>query len=85
MEAVSKVFKSGNSSAMRLPKAVVETLALKSQEALIIEIISKDEFRVRKMEPAPAYPSVKELFDGYRGDYRPEELSGKSIVGRELI
>ena len=85
MEVTSKVFAVGNSHAVRLPRLIMEALTLKAGDPISIEVINNEELVIRKSAPHGAYPSIRELFDGYTGDYTPVEMDSASLRGRELI
>lgn len=85
MEISTKVFALGNSNAIRLPRLVMEAMGLKAEEPITLELVNNQELIVRKETVQKEYPSIKELFAGYHGGYRPAEADGDDGVGREVI
>ncbi|MBO7405908.1 MAG: AbrB/MazE/SpoVT family DNA-binding domain-containing protein [Clostridia bacterium] len=84
MEIASRVFALGNSNAIRLPRLIMEALSLKTDDPITIEVVNKDEIVIKKQKE-DRYPSIRELFAGYNGGYKAEEISACGTVGRELI
>ena len=71
----------GNSNALRIPKAVLETARLTENER--VEIIAK-EGSIVILPAKRGYKSLEELFKGYEGAYDFEEIEfGRA--GRELL
>ncbi len=85
MEIATKVFSLGNSNAIRIPRLLMEAMSLKPEDSVTIEVIGNSEMVIRKTACENTYPSIRELFAGYSGDYRPTEPEGDALVGRELI
>lgn len=85
MEMATKIFALGNSNAVRLPKIVMEALALKAEDPIIIEIVNNKEIVLRKKETSEQYTSIKALLCGYSGSYKPSEMDSAESIGRELI
>lgn len=85
MEITSKVFSLGNSSAVRLPRLLMEAMALKPGDPITMEVIDHQELRIKKNVERTAYPSIKELFSGYSGTYVPVEMEADDGVGREVL
>lgn len=71
----------GNSQAIRFPKAALQTAQLKENDEVEI-IASAEAITIRKVKK---YRSLDELFAGYQGDYRPEEMDIGEPVGREVL
>ena len=84
MELTSRVFALGNSNAIRLPRIIMEAMSLKTDDPITIEVATPSELIIRKQKSA-AYPSIRDLFAGYEGDYKAEELPASGTVGKELI
>jgi len=71
----------GNSNAIRLPKAILESVRLTENDQ--VEIISDGYYiRIQPVRRAPA--SLEELFAGYAGGYACTEADTGS-VGREVL
>ena len=83
MELTSRVFALGNSNAIRLPRIIMEAMSLKTDDPITIEVVGQNELVIRKQKTA-AYPSIRELLDGYDGG-RPAEMDAAGTVGREMI
>ena len=83
MEFTSRVFALGNSNAIRLPRIIMEAMSLKTDDPITIEVVDPSELIIRKRKTA-AYPSIRELFAGYKGE-RPVEMDASGMVGKELI
>lgn len=79
MKIKSKVFSLGNSNAIRIPKKVMQSLSLNSDDDITLEV-SDSELIIKKALPS----SIKELFAGYNGKYVVEEIIDEA-VGEELI
>ncbi len=72
----------GNSSAIRIPKVILETVSIKENDA--VEIITTDDtITIRKT--TKKYKSLDELFKNYNGTYTCEEMTTGSIVGKEVF
>lgn len=85
MEIATKVFALGNSNAIRIPRLLMEAMSLKAGDSVTIEVIGNSEMVVRKSNGGSSYPSIREMFDGYEGEYKPVEMDADDMVGRELI
>ena len=83
MELTSRVFALGNSNAIRLPRIIMEAMSLKTDDPITIEVVDPSELIIRKRKTA-AYPSIRELFAGYKGE-RPVEMDASGMVAKELI
>lgn len=69
----------GNSQGIRLPKQLLDALKWKADEEIVIKnggnCIIIEQANVKKK-------NIIELFEGYNGDYSPEEIElGKSVGG----
>ena len=85
MEIASKVFSLGNSNAIRLPHLMMEALSLKAGDPITIEVLNHQELLVKKTANRATYPSIRELFAGYSGDYKPLEMEADDGIGKELL
>ena len=71
----------GNSNAVRLPKAILDTLNMRESDR--VEIIAEKQQIV--IRPAKRkYASLDELFEGYTGGYVCTEAE-TGTVGREVL
>lgn len=70
----------GNSQGIRLPKNVLEAVRWNSGETLDITI-QDGQIILKRAEPAV---DIRELFAGYSGDYRPQEIDWGSAKGSEV-
>ena len=73
------ICKWGNSNAVRLPKALTDALNLRENDAIQINI-EGNAIVIRKPRPA----SLRELFEGYNGDFMSKEWDTGTPVGREV-
>ena len=71
----------GNSNALRIPKAILETAKLAENER--VEIVAK-EGSITILPAKRRYASLEELFEGYEGTYDFEMIEFGQ-AGRELI
>ena len=84
MEVASKVFVLGNSNAVRIPRLIMDALSLQANDPVTLEV-RDNAMILKKQEYKTAYPSIRELFEGYTGTYQPTEMEANGIVGREMI
>lgn len=70
----------GNSSGIRIPKSMLETLRWGKNEELVIT--AADDKLI--IERARKRKNIEELFQGYEGDYVPEEINWGAPVGNEI-
>lgn len=85
MEVSAKVFTIGNSNAVRIPKLIMKTLSWSANDYVNMRLNEDNELIISKKNSKTEYPSIKELFMGYTGDYKPEELAPNDRRGMELI
>lgn len=77
----SKVFKLGNSNAIRLPKTIMEALNLQTNDLIKMTIVDK-KLTIEKQE---SKKTIKQLFKDYEGKYEVNEILNDSAIGRELL
>jgi antitoxin MazE len=77
---ITTLSKWGNSLGVRLPQKSLSMLGLKQNSS--IEIITTENSIILKPVDTPS--SLAELFEGYDGDYQPEEFDWGEPVGREI-
>ncbi|WP_432650180.1 AbrB/MazE/SpoVT family DNA-binding domain-containing protein [Huintestinicola sp.] len=70
----------GNSQGIRIPKIILDTVHWTDNEELTL-IVKDNEVVIRK---ANERKSLKELFEGYDGEYVPEEIDWGEPVGKEI-
>ena len=74
----------GNSQAIRLPKAILESLLLKENDTVEIKAVN-DSIVIRKASrKRRAKTSLEERFRNYTGKYLHEEYDWGSPVGKEV-
>jgi antitoxin MazE len=71
----------GNSQGIRLSKAVLSAAQIKENDKVEI-ITSENSIIIRK---TVRYQSLDALFEGYHGDYTPQELDSGESVGLEVF
>jgi len=73
----------GNSQGVRLPKVILESVALKENDQVDV-IVDDDTIIIKKAaRKRRAKVSLEELFENYTGDYQPVEYDWGKPVGRE--
>ncbi|MBR3624575.1 MAG: hypothetical protein IKN43_14650 [Selenomonadaceae bacterium] len=85
MEVTAKVFAIGNSNAIRIPQLIMKTLCLNANDYVNMRLNNDNELIISKKNQSKEYPSIKELFKGYAGDYIPKEFAPNDRRGMELI
>lgn len=70
----------GNSQGIRLPKFLLNELGWSENEELSV-IKEDDKLIIKKHNKRK---NIVELFDGYDGDYKPEEIDWGEAKGKEL-
>ena len=73
----------GNSQAVRLPKAILESLFLKENDAVEIKAVDDSIIISKAIRKRRAKISLEERFKDYIGEYNCEEYDWGSPVGRE--
>lgn len=71
----------GNSQAIRLPKAIIETAMFSENEPVQI-VAEKDQIIIKKVAPQK---TLDELLEGYTGEYSFEEFDWGAPVGNEVL
>ena len=81
---MTTIQKWGNSQGVRLPKAVLDVLSLRENDA--VEMVAENnEIIIRKAtHKRRAKKSLEERFAGYTGDYQCEECDTGKPVGIEV-
>lgn len=76
----------GNSRGVRLPKVILDVLGLKDNDEVTLTV-NNDSIIIKKAAETEArrtYPSLLERFEGFTGDYIPEEWDTGRAVGKEF-
>ena len=75
------VKKWGNSQAIRLPKAITESLNIQENENVDIKV-RDNEIIIKKVR---RHKSFEERMKGYSGDYNFTEMDSGSPMGKEVF
>ena len=75
------VKKWGNSQAIRLPKAITESLGIKENERVDIKV-RDDEIIIKKIH---RHKSFEERMAGYDGNYEFTEMNTGEPMGKEVF
>lgn len=78
---ISNVFKLGNSNAIRLPKPIMESLGIHTNDEVKLTI-NDSKLTIEKIG---SRKNIKELFKDYSGKYEIKEFFDDKPVGRELL
>jgi len=78
----STIQKWGNSQAIRLPKAILETAQLGENESVQI-IAEPDKITIKKID-RPRHRTFEERMAGFKGEYVFEEWDTGAPVGNEV-
>ncbi|MCI5515291.1 MAG: AbrB/MazE/SpoVT family DNA-binding domain-containing protein [Oscillospiraceae bacterium] len=78
----TKLQKWGNSQGIRIPKSICTTLKLSDNDELEISLV--DEKIIVEKKQKQHRKTIEELFEGYDGDYVPEEFDWGPSVGEEI-
>jgi len=78
----SIIQKWGNSQAIRLPKTILELAHFKENEAVQL-VVDEDKIIIQKVF-ANRHKTIQERFEGFTGEYSPEEIDWGEPVGREI-
>ncbi|AOR24595.1 AbrB/MazE/SpoVT family DNA-binding domain-containing protein [Clostridium taeniosporum] len=72
----------GNSSALRLPKAILESAFLKENDR--VEVIASEEQIIIKKAKTIKHKTLAERLKNFNGEYEAEEWNTGKIVGKEI-
>lgn len=78
---INTVFKLGNSNAIRLPKTVMESLGIKTNDEINMTVINNK----LTIEKANTRKNINELFKGYKGKYKVIDEFDDAPVGKEIL
>ena len=76
----TSIQKWGNSQGIRIPKILLDTVNWSENEEIIITV-EDGKLIIEKIENRK---NIKELFQDYEGEYKPEEIDWGSPVGDEI-
>lgn len=76
----TSIQKWGNSQGIRIPKILLDTVNWTENEEIIITV-EDGKLIIEKTENRK---NIKELFQDYKGEYKPEEIDWGSPVGDEI-
>ena len=79
----STIQKWGNSQAIRLPKALLETASIKENEQVRI-FAEQNRIIIEKVKISRRHKTLAERLDGFDGDHVGEEWDTGSPIGREI-
>ena len=79
----TSIQKWGNSQGIRIPKHLLDAVQLTTDDEIEIRA-EGDTLIIEKAAPASGHKTIKELFAGYDGDYKPEEISWGEQAGSEV-
>ena len=79
----TSIQKWGNSQGIRIPKHLLDAVKLTTNDEIDISAES-DMLIIKKAAPTAAHKTIKELFAGYDGDYKPEEIDWGGQEGKEV-
>ncbi|MDR1358946.1 MAG: hypothetical protein LBJ48_06295 [Coriobacteriales bacterium] len=71
----------GNGQGVLLPKFYCEQIDIKTGDTVQVEVLD-DAIQISKIKSLPT--SLTELFEGYDGNYQPEEWDIGPMQGREI-
>ncbi|MCD8238272.1 MAG: AbrB/MazE/SpoVT family DNA-binding domain-containing protein [Clostridiales bacterium] len=77
---VTSIQKWGNSQGIRIPKAMLDSLKW-SPNTEITLTAEEDKIIIRKSN---SRKTIKELFEGYEGNYEPTQIDWGKPVGNEI-
>ena len=77
----TKIQKWGNSQGVRIPKIILDTVKWTDNEQIII-VVDNDKLIIEKAKNKRK--NIKELFAGYKGNYKPTEVDWGEPKGAEI-
>ena len=79
----ASIVKWGNSQGVRLPKMLLESVAL--SEADEVELLAEgDRIVIKKASRPASHRTIQERFEGFTGIYEPHEIDWGEPVGKEI-
>ena len=86
MEVAAKIFAIGNSNAVRIPLLMMKSLSWRAKDHVMVRLDEDNkQLVISKASHERNYPSLRELFAGYSGNYSAQEFAPNDRRGRELI
>ena len=79
----TSIQKWGNSQGIRIPKHLLDAVKLTPNDKIDIRA-QGDLLIIKKAAPTTARKNIKELFAGYDGDYKPQEIDWGGQEGNEV-
>lgn len=80
---LATITKWGNSQGVRLPKALLESVALSEKDEVDI-FAEEGRIIIKKAGRPAAHKTIRERFEGYTGDCKPQEIDWGKPAGREV-
>ncbi|MCD7777283.1 MAG: AbrB/MazE/SpoVT family DNA-binding domain-containing protein [Clostridiales bacterium] len=77
---VTSIQKWGNSQGIRIPKAMLDSLKWNSNTEITLTA-EEDKIIIRKSN---SRKTIRELFEGYEGNYEPTQIDWGESVGNEI-
>jgi len=84
MKTTGTIASWGNSHAVRIPKMMLDSLGLSADDQVSISM-TESRIVIEPARPKRVRKSLAERFEGYTGNYQPEELDTGVPVGSELF
>ena len=72
----------GNSQGVRIPKIILDSVNWSENEQIVINV--EDGKLVMEKAKEHKRKNIKELFEGYKGDYEPIEIDWGEAKGEEI-
>lgn len=79
----TSIQKWGNSQGIRIPKYLLDAAKLTTSDKITVRA-ENDMLIIEKAAPTAAHKTIKELFAGYDGEYKPQEVDWGEQVGKEV-
>ena len=76
--------KIGNSKGMILPSGIINYFSFNERDVVDLEV-SREGIFIRPIKTKRVRKTLAERFEGYTGDYQPEELNTGMPVGSEIF
>ncbi|MCD8214128.1 MAG: AbrB/MazE/SpoVT family DNA-binding domain-containing protein [Clostridiales bacterium] len=77
---VTSIQKWGNSQGIRIPKAMLDSLKWNSNTEITL---TAEEYKII-IKKSNSRKTIKELFEGYDGNYEPTQIDWGEPVGNEI-
>ena len=73
----------GNSQGIRIPKVILDSVNWSENEKIVI-IVDDGKLVIEKAKEEYKRKNIKELFENYKGDYKPTEIDWGKPEGDEI-